>query len=326
MRCQSIAQVFLALHAALAIEDQKLLVSPAAAATSSLLSLHQSLVERASVTGSERNVSDFLESYLEAAGWTVELQPVERNRDNVLAYQGSRRANRVLVTSHIDTVPPFFPYERRGDEIWGRGTSDAKGSVATQIHAVELLRKDGTIGEGDVAMLYVVGEEKGGLGMQAANSLGLSWEAVIFGEPTELKLARGHKGGLAFNVTAKGMAGHSGYPEQGRNAIDILVDGLSALKAVALPSSEEFGNTTLNIGQIQGGVAANVIPGEASATVLVRVAVEDTDGIKSLVDKTIRDASPWLDVSFSPYAIAPVPIDYDVAGTCYGDSRTVLKC
>jgi acetylornithine deacetylase len=294
----------------------------AAAIQSSLLSLHKSLVEHPSVTGSELNVALFLQTYLENIGFTVELQPVENHRHNVLAYFGDSRETRVLVTSHIDTVPPFFPYERRGDEIWGRGSVDAKGSVAAQITAINLLHQDRRIQEGDVALLFVVGEERGGAGMKAVNALALSWEAVIFGEPTELKLARGHKGGLGFNVTARGKAGHSGYPELGRNAIDILVQGLAKLQSIELPGSKEFGATTLNVGTIRGGVAANVIAQDAFATVSVRLAVDNSTRIRQIIEQVVLEASPWLEVDFSSYAIGPVQIDHDIEGS---DSNTFLR-
>jgi acetylornithine deacetylase len=63
------------------------------------------------------------------------------------------------VTSHIDVVPPHFPYSIQGSKIYGRGSNDAKGSVATQIQAVQELRKEGKVGDGDVGLLFVVGEE-----------------------------------------------------------------------------------------------------------------------------------------------------------------------
>jgi len=66
---------------------------------------------------------------------------------------------RTIVSSHIDVVPPHIPYSISGNTIYGRGSNDAKGSVATQIQAVEELRKAGKISDGDVAMLFVVGEE-----------------------------------------------------------------------------------------------------------------------------------------------------------------------
>lgn len=152
---------------------------------SSLLSLHKELIDRQSITGSEGNVSPFLIKYLQDKGFTVKAQPISATRENVYAYIGKSPKARVLVTSHIDTVPPFWPYKIRGSEIWGRGSVDAKGSVASQIAAVESLLETSTIKEGDVALLYVVGEENGGHGMRAANDLGLTWETVIFGEPTE---------------------------------------------------------------------------------------------------------------------------------------------
>jgi acetylornithine deacetylase len=280
---------------------------------SPLLDLHKSLVERPSITGSEKRVTDFLKTYLQDAGFTVETQTVVKNRDNILAYYSNTRSTRVLVTSHIDTVPPFWPYERRGDEIWGRGTVDAKGSVAAQIIAVQELFKQKEVGEGDIALLFVVGEETGGPGMGNVNDLGLSWESVIFGEPTELKLARGHKGGLGFTIKANGKAGHSGYPETGSNAIDSLVRGLAALQKVELPGSKEFGNTTLNVGRIEGGVAGNVIPASAYATGGVRVAGGTPEGIKDLIRQAVEDSDASLFVEFL-YGIGPVPTDYDVDG------------
>jgi len=101
---------------------------------------------------------------------------------------------RTIVTSHIDCVPPHIPYSISGSTIYGRGSNDAKGSVATQIQAVEELRKAGKVGDGDVALLFVVGEEVNGVGMEKANDLGIVLpKTVIFGEPTELKLAISQK-------------------------------------------------------------------------------------------------------------------------------------
>ncbi|KAI4593363.1 hypothetical protein KJ359_009894 [Pestalotiopsis sp. 9143b] len=283
--------------------------------SSALLDLHKSLVEISSISGSERNVSDFLGDYLRDRGFTIEPQHVTDDRRNIFAYTGSSRETRVLVTSHIDTVPPFWPYERKGDEIWGRGSVDAKGSVAAQVIAVESLVREAEISDGDVALLFVIGEEKHGEGMRAANDLGLSWEAAVFGEPTELKLASGHKGSLGFTLTAKGKAGHSGYPEQGINAIDILVKGLAALQQLDLPWSDDFGNTTLNVGTIEGGVAGNVIPQDASALVSARVAAGSAEDLARLIQSALHDASPDLEIDFVG-GRGPVPIDHDIKGEC----------
>jgi acetylornithine deacetylase len=298
---------------------QRPILSSETSSTSSLLKLHKALVERESITGNEHNVTKFLISYLKNQNFTVETQEVtaatasKPSRENILAYVGKERKTRTLVSSHIDTVPPFWKYERKEDEIWGRGSVDAKGSVVTQIKAVEELLAAGKIEEGDVALLLVVGEETGGDGMRKANDLGLKWNTVIFGEPTELKLASGHKGNLGFMITAKGKAGHSGYPELGRNANSMLIPALYALERVDLPWSEKYGNTTLNIGKIEGGVAANVIAEDAYAKVAMRIADGSPAVIMKLVLDTVQKAGQELDVIFSP-GYGPVPIDHEVKG------------
>jgi acetylornithine deacetylase len=148
---------------------------PALASSSSsskLLALHKALAKIESITGHEHDVAQYLIGYLSLQNLTVETQDVGPGldgrgpRQNILAYIGKERKTKVLVSSHIDTVPPFWEYERKGEEIWGRGTVDAKGSVAAQIIAVEELRKKGKLGEGDVGLLFVVGEETGGDGMK----------------------------------------------------------------------------------------------------------------------------------------------------------------
>lgn len=287
--------------------------------SSSLLKLHKSLIEHESITGNEQSVARWLVSYLQRQNFTVETQEVTRAsstgdaRHNVFAYVGKQRKTRTLISSHIDTVPPYWPYERKADEIWGRGSVDAKGSVATQIKAVEELLEAGRIGEGDVALLYVVGEETGGKGMLKANELGLEWETVIFGEPTELKLASGHKGILGVEIRAKGKAGHSGYPWLGRNANSMLIPALYALQNVELPWSEKYGNTTLNIGQIEGGVAANVIAEDATANIAIRIADGTPAAVAKIILDTIEKAGEELDVTLHE-GYGPVYIDSDVKG------------
>jgi acetylornithine deacetylase len=159
------------LASATSIKPQQLIHDPALqSSSSSLLALHKSLVEIESITGHEHDVAQYLISYLSSQNLTVETQDVgpgldgRGTRQNILAYTGKQRNTKVLVSSHIDTVPPFWEYARQGDEIWGRGSVDAKGSVATQIMAYEELREKGKIGEGDVGLLFVVGEETGGEG------------------------------------------------------------------------------------------------------------------------------------------------------------------
>jgi len=299
-----------------AAQEPLLLAFPS---TTSLLSLHKTLIDHESITGNEYAVAKWLVSYLQAQNFTVETQEVtpktkgNNARFNVFAYLGSTRETKTLISSHLDVVPPFWPYERKGDEIWGRGSVDAKACVATQITAVEELLAAEKIGEGDIALLFVVGEETRGDGMKKANDLGLQWKTVIFGEPTELKLASGHKGIMTLEIKAKGKAGHSGYPQLGRNANSMLIPALYALQNVALPYSEKYGNTTINIGRIEGGVAANVIAEDAVAQVSIRIAEGTPAVVEKILMDTIQKASEELDVKVSQ-GYGPVYIDSDVEG------------
>ena len=314
------ANVLLASYAvsALSISPQMPLHNTGSESSSlvGLLSLHKSLIEIPSISGAEHDVAQWLASYLEGAGFTVKSQVVSTHppRENVFAYIGSALRTRTLITSHIDTVPPFWPYERRGDEIWGRGSVDAKGAVAAQIKAVEALRDSKLISEGDVGMLFVVGEEVNGAGMLKVNDLGLSWETVIFGEPTELKLASGHKGILKFRLDAHGKGGHSGYPEVGRNANEMLIHALAELPNIDWPRSERFGNTTYNIGRMDGGVADNVIAADAYALVSVRVADGDPEVLESTIRDALLAAAPDVKITYAPGGYGPVPINHDVEG------------
>jgi acetylornithine deacetylase len=321
MKYSSFASLVLASHAYASIVTpaQHPILESSSSSTSSLLKLHKELVEHESITENEDNVAQYLIKYLMSQNFTVETQDVgppkssDPPRQNILAYVGAQRKTRVLVSSHIDTVPPFWPYERRGDEIWGRGSVDAKGSVATQIIATEELLAAGKLQEGDVALLYVVGEEVGGDGMKKANDLGLKWESAIFGEPTELKLASGHKGIVSLEIKAKGKAGHSGYPELGKSANAMLIPALNALLNAKLPSSKRYGNTTLNIGKMEGGVAANVIAQDASAKIAIRIADGSPDAVKDIVVEAVKNVDPEIEV-IGGGGYGPVFIDTDVPG------------
>lgn len=295
-----------------------------------LYSLHRDLVNIESISGSEHEVGLYLEKFLKKHNYTVERQYVgseatssptvatpkkAKKRFNLLAYRGSKRQTRILLSSHIDTVPPFYGHEIRGNQVWGRGSVDAKACVATQIQALQELLSSEELSTDDASLLFVVSEETGGDGMLAVNDLGMKWETVIFGEPTELKLASGHKGILMLSVKAHGKAGHSGYPWLGTNANDLLIPALAALQQLELPSSEKYGNTTLNIGQIQGGVAANVMAGYAFAKIGIRIASGDPKVVRDKILDTVKKVDPnALEVDFVGGGYGPVYIDSDVAG------------
>ncbi|HJQ68553.1 MAG TPA: M20/M25/M40 family metallo-hydrolase [Blastocatellia bacterium] len=242
--------------------------------------LTRQLIAIPSISGDEKRVADFLADCLSAARFQVELQDAA-GRPNVYAYRGDPQ---VVLSTHTDTVPPYVELREDDEFIYGRGACDAKGIIAAMVKACETLAE---AGETDFGLLLVVGEEAGSPGAREANRIANRSRYLINGEPTESKLALGSKGALRAVFKATGRAAHSAYPEMGESATDKLLDVLNDLRAVELPESSTLGATTMNIGVIKAGVAANVIPAEAEAELMFRV-VTDADSLKHLIERAAR--------------------------------------
>lgn len=236
-----------------------------------LFELTKSLVNIPSVTGQEGACAEFLRLQLQARGYHVELQPVSQGRLNVMAFHGTPE---VILSTHLDTVPPFVPADEDDEFIYGRGSCDAKGILASQVLAAERLRQEGVDGFG---LLFLVGEETTSDGAQAANAVPPGSKFIINGEPTENKLVIGSKGNLRLDLRTRGTMAHSAYPQLGESAIEKLLDILTDLRRLALPCDPVLGASTVNIGVIAGGRAANVIPDEARAELLFRTVRESTE-------------------------------------------------
>ncbi len=227
-------------------------------------------------TGQEADSCAFLYDDLKQHFEHVETLQVgdTPGRYNILAYDEKPR---ILLTSHIDTVPPFIPPRFEDGILHGRGVCDAKGIVICMIEAALILKSQG---HHDVGLLFVVGEETNSDGAKAAaQGFAPKVDFFINGEPTELKMGSSMKGVCAFKLSVQGIAGHSAYPEIGRSATHQLVADLARLKEHPWPNHIEFGQTTLNIGSMQGGVAGNVIAPHAEAHIVVRttIAVEEIE-------------------------------------------------
>ncbi|KAF7502295.1 hypothetical protein GJ744_006150 [Endocarpon pusillum] len=393
---------------------------------SPLLSFHRSLCQIESITNNENAVGNYLFSYLKQHHFHVLRQEVpqpadstdKKKRFNVFAWpKADTNAStpildlvdeekddvlgdfvpKVILTSHIDTVPPFIPYSASvppsssllGEEeeeafnrsailLSGRGTVDAKACVAAQTHAVlDLLSSPlppnlqqppsfSPTTEHEiytlptslpVALLFVVGEEKTGSGMKTFSSSPLhrslshppnpsnrprreAYSTLIFGEPTQSHLPSGHKGILVFRILAHGKAAHSGYPWLGRSANSLIIPVLAALdglgdrseEAGGLPRSTKYGASTVNIGLIRGGVAANVVPERAEASVAVRLAGDTPAVARGIVRRAVETAiqrkgdgdgvsDGRVDVVFDGPGYPPIDLDADVDG--FGESETV---
>jgi len=260
-----------------------------------LFELTKSLMSIPSVSGDEEAVGFYLRDYLESHGWTVELQAVSRNQNNVIAYLND--TPRVWLSTHMDTVPPFIPPTEDDEKIYGRGACDAKGIIAAQITAAERLRKEGIA---DIGLLYTIEEERSSTGAKVANEhpLAAKCEYMINGEPTDNDLAIGSKGAFRAMIRTKGKAAHSAYPEQGDSAIEKLLDILEDVRHTKFPDDDFFGETTCNIATLDGGVALNVIPPTAEAGILIRLTTP-MEPIRDALLGVIRDRGELEILSYS---------------------------
>ena len=267
-----------------------------------VVNLAQSLIDIDSTTPREGRVVKWLAAWLRGRGYNVEEQPVEDDRMNLIVTVGAEAA-KVVLSTHLDCVPPFFPSRLEGNLLYGRGACDAKGIAAAQIGALEQLR---AAGETRVGALFVVGEERGSHGAHAANRTPRGSTYLIDGEPTDNRLGLATRGVYRVQLKASGRAAHSSHPEEGESAIEKLLDALVALRAIDLPADPTLGQTSYTVAMLEGGVAPNVVPPHASAEINFRIVGPSHD-----VRAVLQPLTTWVTiedvVEVPPVRMATVP-------------------
>ncbi|HEX3894273.1 MAG TPA: M20/M25/M40 family metallo-hydrolase [Terracidiphilus sp.] len=255
------------------------------------LQFTRQLVNIESTTYCEGAVGDFVTDFLAARGWDVEKTPVSQPADSTEkgprwnVYGGPHsQAPDLVFSTHMDTVPPYIPFSEDADFMYGRGVCDAKGIIAAQVTAAEVLRAEGA----RVGLLFVSGEERDSAGAMLANQSPKGSRFLINGEPTDNRLALASKGALRVVLRSTGKMAHSAYPELGDSATHKLVEALHRILAIDLPVTEDVGPSTLNVGQMHGGYAPNVIADNAEAHILVRL-VGDSAPIRAAILKEVGD-------------------------------------
>src|SRR6186713_1938731 len=243
-----------------------------------VVAVARGLVDIDSTTGREGDCVLWMARLLSEAGYGVVEQVVEGPRRNIYAAFGKAD---VVLSTHLDCVPLFFPSHLDDDKLYGRGSCDAKGIAACQVAAVEKLRREGV---SNVGLLFVVGEERGSDGAKTAQALASGSRFLINGEPTDNRLGIGTRGALRYSLRAKGRAAHSSFPELGVSAIEKLIDALVMMRTMDMPTHPVLGRTHYTIGLIKGGVAPNVIPFEAEAEVMFRT-VADVEVLRASMNQ-----------------------------------------
>jgi acetylornithine deacetylase len=275
-----------------------------------VVALAADLLSIESPTGGEGKMVDVVSRWLIARGWNVTVQEVTAGRGNIWA---SRAGGGVTLSTHLDTVPPYFPPRLDGDRLYGRGACDAKGIAAAMLAASDALVR---AGEDRVDLLFVVGEEKGSDGARAANRLPTTSRFLVNGEPTESKLAIGAKGSLRVKLKTRGREAHSAYPDRGRSAILPMLALLPTLDGVDFPRDQQLGDTLVNVGTIRGGTEANIIPGECEAELMFRL-VGPVEQVKAALESWVAGRAEITYGSHIPAQLFHTIPDFDTAPVAY---------
>lgn len=224
------------------------------------------LIDIPSITGNEMEIAFYIRDLLTEQGMLVNLFEVEDNRFNLFARFSENPT--IILTTHMDTVAPFIKSKVKNDTIFGRGACDAKGQITAMIQTVFDL--DENLKE-EVGLLFVVGEETNSIGAKSIKKMIITPDYFINGEPTGNKLVHAQKGVFFFEAVAHGKSSHSGYPENGVSAIEILLDFFNKIRNYSWPKNDTFGETFFNIGKIEGGEAVNALAFHAKAECGFRV-------------------------------------------------------
>jgi acetylornithine deacetylase len=217
----------------------------------------------------------------ETLGFSVEMfvSPLDETKVNVVCTAGPDDADGLILSGHMDVVPtagqpwssdPFKLSEREG-KLYGRGTADMKGFIASTFHALD--RLDLSNLKKQVVLVWTHDEE---VGCQGSAQLVRELKALerklptqaIIGEPTDFRVLRMHPGHVTLDVTTTGAAAHSSKPDLGASAIKAMQRVLDMIEAleIELQQNRRLENflerpwTTLNAGVISGGKAINLVP------------------------------------------------------------------
>lgn len=220
----------------------------------------------------EEAAAGALAAYLRGRGVPAELVEVREGRPNLIAtLAGKRPGPHLLFCGHLDTVPPnsgatvdLFSAAVESGRVFGRGTVDMKGALAAMAGALVDIRESGGLGSGRVTLAAVIDEEMESLGAEALIRSGFNADGAIIGEPTENRVAVGHKGLEWLEVAFMGKAAHGSTPEAGISAISAAAHFITLVETELAPSFErrrdpDLGPPAINMGTIEGGQQPSMV-------------------------------------------------------------------
>ena len=267
-------------------------------------------------TAGEKEVCEYLESYLKSLGMKVLLQKVLPNRPNIIAEViGDEVGKSIMFNGHVDTVPvgdikkwSMDPYSAiiKDNKLFGRGSTDMKGAIASMIIAMKFIMNNVEKFNGKIIFTGVMAEETTGLGTQKIVEENIKTDMAVVGEPSDEKIYRAHKGTMWFNLSTYGKLEHSSESNsESNNAIinmmKLIMEINEISKELETIENNLVGHPSINIGLIDGGTKQNMIadscrisidrrtlPEEKTEEVLDKLRIR-LDGLRSLDDRLTFD-------------------------------------
>ena len=226
------------------------------------------MVEIYSPTGSEEPLALFLSDELDKSGFKIHKDKV----GNIFGSIGSGSPH-ILLCGHMDVVPPKLPVKLEGGILYGRGTADAKGPLATMVEAVTQLMEEGF--DTRITVGCLVDEEGNNTGSKQLASDGIDADYAIFGEPTNVDTVTvGYKGGLLVEVTCRTETGHSSAPWMFHNSIEKAMEIWNTIKDLHMPEENldsRFFSLSKNLRYISGGRQSSVVPDSCTIQIGIRI-------------------------------------------------------
>lgn len=255
-----------------------------------VIRLLESMVRFPSLSTEEKALVDWLEAEVKSTGKLL----VQRHGDN-LVFQLGQGSPRLLLNSHSDVVPPssdhhgdpFEPYLDEG-RIYGRGTTDAKGSGSAMLAALLELAEEGGIKQGSVQFALTVCEEMAGHnnGMQFLRDILPKPDAAIVGEPTSLQPCIAQKGMIILKIIVHGSSGHAARVSE-NNAIYKMAHVLTHIETIRFEIENPFLDTVkITPTVLNGGIVKNMAPDRCELIVDIRTIPEVPN---SIIINTFRD-------------------------------------
>lgn len=267
--------------------------------------------------GNERMAAEYIAGWLARYKISARLQPVEKDRANVIASIGPRDGRMVILNGHLDVVPAGEGWDTdpwqltfAGERCYGRGVSDMKAGLAAMLSAFIQVGTEDTLINTCLVLAFTCDEEVNGTGTR--HFLEICRPApdtrVIIGEPTSMGIQTAHRGVIRLRLKAIGRQAHSAAPEDGCNAIYALSRLLRGVETyhrqrqrICVPPLPP---PTASCTLIQGGIKDNVIPPAAECTIDCRTVPGDRP------EKLMKELGDILDKTGLPpgasYTLSPI--------------------